>query len=73
MYKEIFGERIKKARIDAEYTQQQVAKITGISQQIISRIETGNREPNLENLGTLADFYAVSADWLLGTGIRKKN
>lgn len=67
MYKESFIDRIKKARIDAGYTQNQVAEITGISQPILSNLETGEREPSLENLGVLADFYEVSVDWLLGT------
>ncbi len=71
MYKETFPQRMKKARIDAGYTQVQVADLTGISQAIISNIENGNREPSLENLGILIDFYEVSADWILGTGIKK--
>lgn len=71
MYREHFAEKIKKARIEAGYTQIQVSKITGISQAIISNIENGNREPSLENLGTLIDFYEVSADWILGTGKKK--
>ncbi len=72
MYSETFPQKIKQARIDAGYTQMQVSKITGISQAIISNMENGNREPSLENLGILADFYEVSTDWLLGTGKRNK-
>lgn len=68
MYKENFAWKIKKAREDAGYTQQQVAELTGISRVIIARLETGAREPSLENLGTLIDFYEVKADWILGTG-----
>ena len=71
MYRETLPQKLKKARIEAGYTQQQVAKITGISQAIISNIENGNREPSIENLGILIDFYEVSADWILGTGIKK--
>ncbi|GEM_PF-1662768 len=66
MYKEIFPTRIKKARLDAGYTQQQVADITGISRSTITKYETGNLEPTLETLGTLAQFYNVSLNWLLG-------
>lgn len=71
MYREFFAEKIKKARIDAGYTQTQVENATGISQPIIAYIENGKREPSLENLGILADFYEVSVDWLLGTGKHK--
>lgn len=67
MYKECFTQKIKKARLDAGYTQNQVADATGISQSIIAYMETGKREPSIENLGILADFYSVSVDWLLGT------
>ena len=67
MYKESFHARIKKTRTDAELTQMQVAQDTGISQSIIAYLETGKREPSLENLGILADYYNVSIDYLLGT------
>lgn len=71
MYREVLPQKLKKARLEAGYTQKQVAEITGISQAIISNIENGNREPSIENLGILIDFYEVSADWILGTGIKK--
>lgn len=72
MYTEIFQMKIKEARKNSGYTQQQVEDNTGISRNTISRIENGSREPNIETLGKLIDFYEVSADWVLGTGIRKK-
>lgn len=72
MYREILPQKLKKARMEAGYTQKQVEELTGISQAIISNIENGNREPSIENLGILIDFYAVSADWILGTGITKR-
>ena len=72
MYAAHFKEKIKQARIDTGYTQQQVEDITGIPRATISRLESGKRQPDLENLGKLIDFYEVSADWILGTGKRKK-
>lgn len=72
MYAEHFAQKIKVARTQAGYTQQQVADATGISRNVISRLESGTRQPELENLGKLIDFYEVSADWVLGTGIRNK-
>ena len=71
MYKEIFIQKIKAARTNAGYTQQETADATGIPRSTISRIESGLREPDIENLGKLIDFYEVSADWILGTGIKK--
>lgn len=71
MYAEHFKQKIKAARINAGYTQQQVSDETGIPRSTISRLESGTRQPELENLGTLIDFYEVSADWILGTGKKK--
>ncbi len=73
MYAEHFKEKIKTARKQAGYTQKEVENITGIARNTISRLENGTREPSLENLGILADFYEVSTDWLLGTGKRKSS
>lgn len=67
MYKETFGQKLRQARIEAGYTQQQIESITKINQKNISKYENGKLEPNLETLGILADFYEVSVDWLLGT------
>ncbi len=71
MYKESFHIKIKKAREEAGYTQKQVEEMTGITQPLLSKMEKGIREPSLENMGILIDFYEVSADWILGTGKKK--
>ena len=67
MYIESFPSKIKKARIDTGFTQREVAKELNIPQPTIARFETGERFPDIEKLGLLADFYGVSVDWLLGT------
>ena len=67
MYSESFGQKLKHARNKTGFTQREVSKETGITQSLLARYETGKLEPNLETLGTLADFYGVSIDWLLGT------
>lgn len=72
MYKENVGIKLKKARDVAGYTQTQVADNTKITQPQLSKIENGTQEPDMETLGELCDFYNVSADWILGTGITKK-
>ena len=73
MYKDYYSKKLKKARERAGYTQKQVEDLTGITQPILSRIERGYREPSIENLCTLIDFYEVSADWILGTGVNTKH
>jgi Predicted transcription factor, homolog of eukaryotic MBF1 len=72
MYKENFAPRIRKAREEAGYTQKDIEAILNIKQAKLSKMELGQREPTLETLATLAQFYNVSTDWLLGVVIEKK-
>lgn len=65
MYKEQLGEKLKKARQNAGYTQTQVTNLIHITQSQLSKIENGQIEPNIELLGNLIDFYKISADWIL--------
>ena len=67
MYAEGFPSKIKKARNDIGFTQEEVERETKIKRSNISKYESGTLEPDLEKLGILADFYGVSVDWLLGT------
>lgn len=67
MYKETFGDKLKQARNDAGYSMQQIEDILGIKKNTLSRYENGKREPDIETIGKLADFYEVSLDWLIGT------
>lgn len=73
MYTEIFPAKLKQARKDAGYTQEQVATLTGIKRSTIASYEIGRTEPDLETLAKLADFYVVSIDWLLSTKGGKKH
>ena len=66
MYKEIFHERVRKSRIDAGYTQAQVADVLKIARSSISKYDTGHLEPNLERLAMLGSLFGVSVDYLLG-------
>lgn len=67
MYSETFAEKLKKARMDKELIQVEVADRTKIPRSTLANYESGRTEPDLETLGILADFYEVSVDWLLGT------
>ncbi len=69
MYKEVFPVRIKAKRQELGLTQMKVSADTGINQSKISKYETGALEPDLENLGILANYYQISLDWLLGNTI----
>lgn len=67
MYTETFSQKLKKARENTGFTQREVSKETGIPQSTIANYEIGRTQPDIENLGILADFYGVSVDWLIGT------
>lgn len=67
MYSESFPSKLKKARMETGFTQREVSKEIKIPQSTLANYETGRTQPDIENLGILADFYGVSADWLLGT------
>lgn len=58
--------RLKDLREDHDYTQQQIADAIGITQRKYSYIETGVQQLTADVLVSLARFYGVSVDYLLG-------
>lgn len=58
------AESLKSLRLAQGLMQQQLARETGISQQNLSRRETGTHIPNLADCIRLADFYGISLDEL---------
>ena len=58
--------RLRDLREDHDMTQAQIAAILGIDQRVYSIYETGQRDIPLPRLVTLADYYKVSTDYLLG-------
>ena len=63
---ETLGNRIKELRLDKGLTQADVAKVMHVAFGTISNWERGVRTPSLEELGELANFFAVTTDYLLG-------
>lgn len=57
---------IRNLREDHDYRQRQLADVLHVSQNTYSQYETGVIELTAEKLLLLADFYNVSADYLLG-------
>lgn len=47
-------------------TQVQLQLATGIEQALLSKFERGERVPPTDTLITLADFYGVSLDYIVG-------
>lgn len=58
--------RIRALREDHDYSQTEIAKVIGTTQQQYSKIELGFSDISGEKLKKLAEFYNVSADYILG-------
>ena len=60
----IFQKRLVELR--GEQTQKYVADKIGITEVSLSRYENGRRIPNIDILRKFAEYYNVSADYLIG-------
>ncbi len=65
-------QRLKDLREDRDLQQSDIAKLLNTTQPQYSRYETGERELPIRHLVTLAEFYGVSADYILGRTNDKK-
>ena len=61
-----FNERLKYQRESCGYTQKQMSELIGITPRSYQRYESGEREPNIETLVLIADFFKISLDTLVG-------
>ena len=61
-----FSENVKRFRKERDLTQEALADFLGVSFQTISKWERGESYPDIELLPTIADFFSVSTDDLLG-------
>jgi len=59
------GERIRDERVMWGMTQEELAEATGIDRDKISKIETGDRQVRVEELGKLAETFEIPADELM--------
>ena len=64
--KEILASRLRACRKERGLTQCQVAIYCNITEKAYQNYELMTREPKLEILVRLADFYGVSLDYLTG-------
>ena len=70
----IMGERIKKARLEKQLTQENIAEKLDVSVAFLSRIERGSSHINLKRLQQLCSILDVSEGYLLsGTSEDSKN
>lgn len=60
------GETIKELRTERGISQNALARQIGVSQKAIDYWERGINEPKASYVSALAQFFGVSADFLLG-------
>lgn len=64
---------LKKIRKEKGISQLKLALDLNMSQNTISRYETGEREPGIAELIKIADYFDVSIDYLVGRYDTKKH
>jgi transcriptional regulator with XRE-family HTH domain len=60
----MFSDVLKQLRLKADLSQEELAKQLGCSKSAISMYENGTREPNLETLEAIADYFNVDMNTL---------
>lgn len=69
----MFKKRLSEIRKSRGLTQEQLADELGISSSTISSYERGIREPNLQMISDIADYFNVDQGFLLGDSpVRRK-
>lgn len=62
-------DRLVGLRKEFKKTQADIAEIIDVSRPAYTAYEKGNRTPDYKILNTLADFYGVTTDYLLGRSV----
>ena len=65
----IFGERLKKLRIEYKLTQEQLANTLKINRMTLVKWEKGGSEPSVSAVKTIADLFQVDINYLIGEDI----
>ncbi|WP_148458240.1 helix-turn-helix domain-containing protein [Ligilactobacillus murinus] len=66
----MFNIRLKELRNQKNMTQDELGKVLNVSGKTIGTWERDSRQPNIETINALANYFNVSTDYLLG---RKEN
>lgn len=61
-----FGSNLKQIRTSEHLTQKQLAEATNLGVRTIQQYEANDRKPTFDALITLADYFNVSLDYLVG-------
>ena len=61
-----FSTNLKNLRVKRGIKQTDIAEFLGVQPRAIRFYESGEREPNIENIIKLCKFFNVTSDFLLG-------
>jgi len=64
--KSIFATNLAKLRGEKGLSQRQASAALGVSQALLSHYENDSREPKLEFVIKICDYYSVTTDFILG-------
>lgn len=67
----MLNERIRKLRLERNWSQVDLAKKLNVTKQSVSNWENDNIQPSIEMLVKLAGVFSVSTDYLLGLEDRR--
>lgn len=66
MKNNVFGKTLRQLRLEHGISQRKLGEELGFCNQTVSFWESGQREPDLDALIKIADYFKVSTDFLLG-------
>ena len=69
----MFNIRLKELRNQKNMTQDELGKVLNVSGKTIGTWERDSRQPNIETINALANYFNVSTDYLLGRKENSKN
>jgi transcriptional regulator with XRE-family HTH domain len=73
MYSKTLGQRLHELIKESGFEQQEIAKQLNIKRSTFNGYVNDSREPKLETLTIIADYFAVTADYLIGHSNKKTN
>ena len=65
--------KLRELREQKGVTQKEVANAVGCTPTVYSRYEREEREPDIATLCSLADYFRVSVDYVIGYSNKQKN
>ncbi|MBQ4268219.1 MAG: helix-turn-helix transcriptional regulator [Clostridia bacterium] len=61
-----FGKKLRELRKEKGISQKELGALLNVCNQAVSFWETGSREPDLDTLREIAEYFETSVDYLLG-------